>query len=404
MKNVTFRHHCELIIPPNSPYSTLRTELAGPVNGQSSYQIIANQSKCPPGLNVHEFMAFQSLLSGKSRRWPQILVELGSTNLNFSAEATTFLMSHLVLETGPSDHDDMLGRVHRIFRDGTFTRALLDQLRQRLDGMTSNWRETNSMETIITILLRSLSLAPNILDETHQLLEKARNITRKWISLLRLEITAVHDADTSRNYSYYILWAALLCKRTITIFGESSKAFESEDLECFIECSVALQDNLVGNPEMLPLLLRNAIVRDLKMVYQMRFIFRDALTLNPDSLVSAINTVWPGSEGGQPRTFSHTKFLPEPHTWWIQALVDPTPETIQQIVHFHLLEGHLLVNEQPVGKLPTEYRKSLVLQELFGNQSLLTYPSNLPGMTYMLAITPNRHEVHLGTFLIPLVR
>jgi hypothetical protein len=332
------------------------------------------------------------------------LVELGSTNLNFSAEATAFLMSQLVLETGPSDHDDTLGRVHRIFRDKTFARALLDQLRQRLDGMTSNWRETNSMETIITILLRSSSLAPNILDETNELLEKARKITRKWILLLRSEIRTVRDADTSRNYSHYILWAALLCKRTFTIFGESSKAFESENLECFIECSVALQDNLVGNPETLPPLLRNALVRDLKMVYQMRFIFREALTLNQNSLVSAINTVWPDSEGGQSRTFSQMRFLPEPHAWWIQAVVDPTPETVQQMVHFHLLEGHLLVNEQPVGKLPAEYRKSLALQELFGNQSLLTYPSNLPGMTYMLAITPNRHQVHLGRFSILLRR
>jgi hypothetical protein len=38
----------------------------------------------------------------------------------------------------------------------------------------------------------------------------------------------------------------------------------------------------------------------------------------------------------------------------------------------------------------------VVLQQLFGNQSLLTYPSSLPGMTYMLAIIINGHQIHLG--------
>lgn len=116
-------HSCELIIPPNSPYALFRSELKG-INGQSSYQILANQSRCPPSLNVHEFMAFQSLLSGKSRRWLQILVELGSTNLNFSAEATTFLISQLALETGPPDHNRPLGVVHGTYFWGTVSALL----------------------------------------------------------------------------------------------------------------------------------------------------------------------------------------------------------------------------------------------------------------------------------------
>jgi hypothetical protein len=64
-------------------------------------------------------------------------------------------------------------------------------------------------------------------------------------------------------------------------------------------------------------------------------------------------------------------------------------------VHFHLLEGHLLVMGKPIGKLPPEWRTAVVLQQLFGNQSLLTYPSSLPGMTYMLAIIMNGHQIHL---------
>lgn len=89
-------------------------------------------------------MAYQALFSGKTRRWPQILIELGSSSLNFGTEATTLLISMLALQVGPQmgpNETDPLGAVHRVFRDKSFCLRLLDQLEQRLDGISSNWRE-----------------------------------------------------------------------------------------------------------------------------------------------------------------------------------------------------------------------------------------------------------------------
>ena len=51
---------------------------------------------------------------------------------------------------------------------------------------------------------------------------------------------------------------------------------------------------------------------------------------------------------------------------------------------------------KPVGKLPAEYISSPIFEELFGNQSLLTYHSSLPGMTHRLAISIAGYQVHLG--------
>lgn len=51
---------------------------------------------------------------------------------------------------------------------------------------------------------------------------------------------------------------------------------------------------------------------------------------------------------------------------------------------------------KPIGKLPAEYQTSTQLQQLFGNQNLLTYPSSLCGMTYMLGIVVFGHQIHLG--------
>ncbi len=132
------------------------------------------------------------------------------------------------------------------------------------------------------------------------------------------------------------------------------------------------------------------------MVHRMRLILRQSLEASPDSLTSAINSVWPEPEGAPPQSFSQLKFLPHSNKWWIYSIVDATQQTTQQIIHYHVLEGHLLVTGQPLGKLPAEHRESVILKQLFGNQSLLTYPSGLPGMTYMLAMRMYGHQIHLG--------
>ncbi|MCJ1463509.1 hypothetical protein MMC07_002117 [Pseudocyphellaria aurata] len=390
----TFAHHCQTMIPANSPFSSFQFSVDG--IGPTSYEIIASQTRCPSGLNVHEFMAYQALFSGKNRRWATLLVELGSTNLNFSTEATTLLISQLAVQAGPGC-EDHLRVIHGIFRDESFCERLLEQLAQRLDGISSNWRETYCMEMLVTLILRLWSIAskPGIISQASKLLEKSRKIIFQWINVLRFEIHRATSTSISQRCSRYIFWAALICRRTFAIHVEDDQILQPVALRCFIECSIALQDNLVGDPDRLSPFLRNALIRDLKMVYLMRFFLRRSLEANPDSLTIAVNAVWSEPEGAS-RTLSAMKFLPQPNEWWIQTTVNATHHTGQQIVHYHLLEGYLFVDRQPLGKLPAEHRESVVLTQLFGAQNLLTYPSALSGMTYMLAFPICRHQIHIG--------
>ncbi|KAI9734261.1 MAG: hypothetical protein M1834_002365 [Cirrosporium novae-zelandiae] len=394
----TFAHHCRMTIPTNSPFSSYQSSLDITVDRPSSYEVVASQTRCPPGLNVHEFMAYQALFSGKNRRWPAILIELGSSNLNFSTEATTLLISQLALQVGPTYENDTLRTIHRVFRDESFCRRLIDQLSQRLNGISSNWRETHCMEMLIVLILRLCSLAsePSVISAAVKLVEMARAFTFQWINLLRAEVQKATDADTSQRCSRYALWAALLCRRTFDLDAKDGENLQPTALRCFVECSITLQDNLVGDPGSLPALLRNALIRDLKMVYRMRFILRRSIEASPGSMVTAINTMWPEAEGSPARSSSGLEFLPHPYEEWIQLIFDATEHTMQQTIHYHLLEGYLFVDGKPLGKLPAEYRKSMTLRQLFDNQSLLTYPSGLYGMTYMLAIRMYGHQIHLG--------
>jgi hypothetical protein len=396
----TFAHHCQIILPISSPFSSLQflPDFAVDANGPSSYEVVASQTRCPSGINVHEYMAYQALFSGRNRRWLAILIELGSSNLNFSTEATTLLISQLAFQVGPACEVDPLRAVHRVFRDKSFCERLIEQLHRRLEGISSNWREMHCMEMLVFLILRVCSLASEctIINTAVDLLAKARQATFQWIGLLRAEIRKAVDADTSRRCSMYAFWAALLCRRTFALYMQSEDILEPTALRCFIECSITFQDNLVGDPASLSPRLRNALIRDLKMVYQMRFILSRSLEASPKSLMAAVNIVLPESEGGSARSSSRLEFLPQPHEWWIQATIEATQQTTQQTVHYHLLEGHLLIDGKPVGKLPAEYRNSFVLRELFGEQSLLTYPSGLRGMTYVLPMKMCGHQIHLG--------
>jgi Protein of unknown function (DUF3638) len=400
----SFAHHCHLTMPESSPFSFLQSsdKLALDLSGPSSYDIIASQTRCPSGLNVQEFMAFQTLLSGKNRRWPQMLIELGSTNLNFSSEATTSLMVQLALQAGPEYNSDPLRRVHRIFRDKSFCERLMEQIDLRLEAISSNWRETSCAQMLLALTLRLCSIgSQSVVREALQLLCKIRATTFQWISRLRTEIYNSTDASTSRRCSRYAFWAALLCKRTfaVQLEGVDDEYIQSllfSALPMFIECSITLQDNLVGDPATSPMPEKNALIDDLKMVRRIQFMLRQCIQASTSSLEIAISNVWPQAEGEVSRSYASFQFLEPPNEWWIQLTINATRENNQQTIHYHLLEGHLLIDGQPLGRLPAIHREALVLQQLFGEQRLLTYPSPLPGMIYTLAFNMYGHQIHLG--------
>lgn len=349
-------------------------------------------------------MAFQSLTSDRNRRWVSILIELGSSNLNFGTEATSLLLTQLALQAGPRFEDDNL-RIHNCFRDHNFCGRLIEQIDIRLTSIMTNWREIYCMELLLTLILRLCSISSGYsLIESRKLLEKARATTLRWTRQLRSEIQASSTAETSRRCSEYAFRSALLCRRSFTLHATNAQSCGNQDiplldkaaLRCFIECSVTFQDNMPSEPAALPLFFKNMLIRDLKTVYRMGSLLRRSLEAEPDSVHEAVNNVWPLADGTASRQFSSPTFIPPTSEYWIKTTVYSTLHTKEQTIFINVIEGHLLVDGQPLGKLPAHHAKSMVLGQLFGNQSLLTYPSSLRGMTYALAFVKNGHQIHIG--------
>ncbi|OTA99967.1 hypothetical protein M426DRAFT_324705 [Hypoxylon sp. CI-4A] len=397
----TFEHHCKLTLPKNSPFSSLIESPSFSVygDGPSSYEIAASSSTCPASVSVHEYRAFQYLMSGKRRRWISILTELGSSNLNLSTETTVLLFDYLAHQAGPpGNHEDVLGTVHHVFRDASFCEALLLQIRKKLEAIASNWRETHLMEIVIMLTLRVATFTAQFPDVDHltrnalHLLSEARQITLSWVRLLRRETYPSGDQNSAQNCQLYLLWAALLCKHTFAaLWTERAENFDRDELSTFIECSATIYNNIPDNIASLPRIVRSSFIRDLRMVYDMKNQMQQSIEIHgEEAILVALQSLWPAAES---KSIFAITF--EANNWLHIELIDDHDGV--ETASYNYIYGILLVDGEPLGKLPTDSKSTVILEELFGSQtSLMKYPSRIPGMTHALVTKRGGYQTHIG--------
>ncbi|KAL4873947.1 hypothetical protein BDV12DRAFT_191814 [Aspergillus spectabilis] len=395
---LSLAHHFKLRLPKESPFSDLYSSatFAPDGEGPSSYEIVASTSECPSELTIHEWTAHQSLMAGTNRRWLSILAELGSSNINFSLPDTMVLFNHLALQAGPMLKDDGMRAVHSIFRDSEFCNRLAEQISRHVEAIATNWRETIYMETLLTLSLRLFSSGH--LDSranSKRLILRIRKITLNWITLLRNETRHAEDVMKSDRAARYCFLSALLCRRTVFPWLTQQVSFDLESLECFFQASLAMQESLIVDLSKFSTITRNMLVRDIKMAAMMASLLRDGAMEYPTSLGGAIDTVWP-SAGSKQRSYEEWKLLSPPYDNWATSTTNASNDDLQQTFYLHILEGHLVVDGQTIGKLPADIRDSEILKELFGSQRLFALPSNIPGMLYALANRAEGHQIHLG--------
>jgi hypothetical protein len=156
-----------------------------------------------------------------------------------------------------------------------------------------------------------------------------------------------------------------------------------------------MQESLVVDVSEFSTQTRNLLVRDIKMSTLLSPLLRAGAKRHPGSLSMAIDTVWPSGVRAQ-RQYGDWQLLPSPYDNWATSTTHAFEGTSSQVLFFHLLEGHLVINGQTVGKLPADIRDSATLKELFGNQRLFVQPSSLRGMDYLLSNRAENHHIHLG--------
>ena len=260
----TFFHHTIEKLPEDTVYASL--QFAVDATTHTSNETMASQFKCPPGLDLFEYITLQDIRSGKKLQWLKIVRELAGTNLNFNAEATVILVSHAALQVEEGLGDNPLRLAHWVFSDEIFCQTLVQQLKKRFSAIQANWKETFTMKLLIVLLLRLMSLnsVQKTCNEASTLLRSIRAVVFNWMRDLQKQWHKSTDSTTAQRFSRLALFSALLCRRTFGLEVEEDTAeLRSEALAVFVECSIVVRGQTPqGNLNQLSLQLRNDIIHD----------------------------------------------------------------------------------------------------------------------------------------------
>ncbi|TQS35459.1 hypothetical protein Golomagni_04120, partial [Golovinomyces magnicellulatus] len=229
--------------------------------------------------------------------------------------------------------------------------------------------------------------------EGFNLVQKAREITLKWLSQLQVDVENANNPDTKEAFSQLAVWASLLCRRTFIVFRYSG-SISPPIFYSFLRSTVYLHENLGINFTSLPDSFKAALVRDSKLVWSMRHVLRTSVNIR--EIVTILSYYVPGLSLSLIDEKNSVTFLPAPQDWYISLKSNESAEFKQQNIILNLLTGHLLVNSKPIGKIPKELKEDEIYQRLFGREEIKVLPSNIHGMDYMSICEIHGHRVHLS--------
>ncbi|KAF4949086.1 hypothetical protein FGADI_9160 [Fusarium gaditjirri] len=381
------------------PYEMPRGVLGRLLYHPSSYEIVTAESMCSQSTSGNDFCAFQRAVSARGRRWLEILKEMAASNFDFGSRATNSFFHRLAMQAGPAALEEgLLREVHWVFNSESFCDRLKERLDAWMDTMEHNRRQVDRMSTVVIFSLRLYHLCPqSFATQAHELLLRVRSVTSNWILQLQHEVRSTPSGDTAGKAATFAFWAALLCRQTFWgCLGHPD--FEAtvlkDDPLPFFRSSIALQENLLDSLDKLPPHLRSLLAQDMSASYQMRNVVEKWVGGDIGLVEKAIDETWANASDLTKRAYSPWKRLTGKSSWWISSETAPTGSIAPQRVHYHLLQGHLLVDEKPLGRLPLVIRDDESMQELFGGRHLLTRPSGL--LDYHILAEMENHQVHVG--------
>ncbi|KAM3508890.1 hypothetical protein MY11210_006533 [Beauveria gryllotalpidicola] len=364
----------------------------------SSYEVVANQDDCPSGMSYHEFTAYQAAISGAYRRWMVLALELGSTNLNLSNRSTVKCFQRLALQSGPPQSTskwDALGKVHSVFLDTGFCETLEHQLRLRLSVLQSSRRDLDGMSVLITCALRLLHLSQeNTKGSIMKFLQETRSLLSLWISQFRQEMRSARDGKTAHSYASSAVWASLLSRQTFTSGSFNELLLDETEALHFFQASIALSENLIVNLDAVSPDLQQLLAQYVSWACTVDDEIKQMTLRNTLALETAINETWTHAGEMETRSFSKWEFCDGGN--WLTARTAATHLVSSQTIHYHPIQGHLLIDGKTLGRLPLAIQEDAGITELFQGQHLLTRASGVAGMEYQIINSVHSHEVHVG--------
>ncbi|KAG1810865.1 uncharacterized protein BJ212DRAFT_1484001 [Suillus subaureus] len=378
---------CTFLLP-KGPYYVSQQYLAG--TSHTSNEVIANQADCHNDMTIHEFIAFGTLRSGPLLQWMNVLRELRARTLNFRCEEVHLLLAQAVSQVGPRSSDEGLPW-HEELNSTPFLSALLGELESLMASVEENWLEGITISTIIMIVCRILSSTQegSIKSRGYLLLRRIRTATFTLLRQLSRKMEASDDEKASRDLQARLRDMAATCRSTFDVDGDPSLLLTSnDDIKIFAYCAVMIYDNTPSQLGNLSQHSRLLLERDKRCCHALEASVRQFVEIHREGLDCAVEEIW-----GSYRPRTPWRALPAPSSRWLVTQTAPSCSQSPQAVHFNLVDGCLLVDGKPLGRLPSIIVQHPTYQTTFGDQVLDIVPADIPGMEYATRGNPYGHQV-----------
>ena len=375
------QHKCIQLLP-DGPYSNLQFAVDSTDHGQN--QILASQDSCSNALSLHEFISFGSLRAdGEQTQWLNIQRELTASNVSLNTEAVSTLFLRAAFQAGSSG--DNVNRVsHHVLQNPPFCEELLAQIGITLDTVEANWRSDHSMMLLLNLTLRALSLAQD--DQNISLaldmVTRIRKILRVWLEALRDLLHRATEEPQVQNLQHRLLKAAMLCKLTYDVDScHIPKVLGSDsDLSTWVFSCVLVRENIPPDAKSMPPCTYRMYLHDLKLTHALHQVALRLITTGTNTGINqAVSNVWPGFQS----VSNCWDAVAGPNQRWVKTQTKPSSGCASQTVLYNVLDGELLVDGRPLGRLPREYLGSETYRRVFGSQILHVFAADMLGMLYM---------------------
>ncbi|QRW06895.1 kinase-like protein [Ceratobasidium sp. AG-Ba] len=391
--STSFSKYGTFTLPNDSSYRYLQHTLEHTMH--TSNQVLADQSDCPKELSLHEHYAFGTLRSGPRLQWMNIVRGLEENALTFSREEVDTLHTQAAWQIGVVREDGQTLDWHVELENPEFGRLLVRQASRVLDRVRGNWLESTTVHTIILLVSRLITSTKDAVthQDAYKFLRDARNTTFSWLTELSLRLQNAELESQILDYQNHVCEAAAVCRSSYDVDEPHLLKLLSnaEDYIPLICSSVILQDNQPPTLGQASQQLQKLICRDRRLSFKVFPLVTQHLQHRPTLLDGSVSRYW---SGYRPSSAGWT-VLPGSNSRWITTNTLSSATNPSQQIHIDLLEGVLLINGRPLGRLPRDYVSHSTYVRLFGRKVLDVVPASSRGMVFASRTHMDGNEISL---------
>ena len=386
-------HGCTYQLPERS--TALQKFIFRPAespNGPPHNVVIASQSDCPDGMSLGEYKELATLALGTRIQWLNILLQLAAPCVDLRKSETVLAVWQCIYQAGPvADGCSSLRESHAIAGEHNVATKFLEVLYEALQRIKGNWESAQALSIFATTATRVLSLSstPAIQNSSTEFLDSARGVCFGWVCLLRDKARdAVIDKERTEMISKCVE-VALICTTCFDVDDHHLATILDmwKPASVLIQIAIVIRDGkrtLSHTPGSLMHILSLRFQRLLHRSYPL-------LAKNHHGLDDAIGQAWSAYQAG-----TDWRAISNDIDYWVFTKTAPTDGGDTLSVHYNLLTGELLVNGQPLDRLPKRYEDHPLYFTLFGRSAVEVMPSTVPGMQFSTKRECEGHVIHLG--------